>query len=226
MKDLSTKYKEEIGYFNNSRPEMLKYIPNTALRILEVGCGEGAFCKDLSRSDREIWGVEMNVEAANKAAEFCTNIIIGDFDTIYKQLPQKYFDCVVFNDVLEHIYKPWDTIKNVKEILSANGVLVSSIPNFRYISNLITEVLFQGEFRYKEEGGILDDTHIRFFTSKSIRRMFKEQGYEIIIHEGIRSCKSWKEKLFINLTFGFLADARYKQFATVAKPIVNYANKS
>jgi hypothetical protein len=107
----------------------------------------------------------------------------------------------------------------VKSLLSPAGVLVSSIPNFRYISNLITEVLFEGEFRYKPEGGILDDTHIRFFTTKSICRMFNEQGYEVLIHEGIRPCKSWKEKLFVNLTFGFLKDARYKQFATVAKPI-------
>jgi hypothetical protein len=107
----------------------------------------------------------------------------------------------------------------VKSLLSENGVLVSSIPNFRYVANLVTEVIWEGEFRYKPEGGILDDTHVRFFTPKSIYRMFREQGYEVLVNEGINPCKSWKENLFINLTFGILKDARYKQFATVAKPI-------
>lgn len=219
MSDHSTNHKMEIGYFHNQRPEMLKYIPENAQRILEVGCGEGPFCSALSRSDREIWGVEMNSKAAEKATEVCNFVLVGDFNAIYDQLPKNHFDCVIFNDVLEHMYAPWDTIQLVKSLLSPTGVLVSSIPNFRYISNLITEVLFEGEFRYKPEGGILDDTHIRFFTTKSIRRMFREQGYEVLTHEGLRSCKSWKEKLFIALTFGFLKDARYKQFATVAKPI-------
>jgi 2-polyprenyl-3-methyl-5-hydroxy-6-metoxy-1,4-benzoquinol methylase len=217
--DHSTNHKTEIGYFQNKRSEMLKYIPTDAIRILEVGCGEGSFCRDLSRPDREIWGVEMNETAAGKATEACTFVLQGDFNAIYDQLPKNHFDCVIFNDVLEHIYSPWDTIQLVKSLLSPIGVLVSSIPNFRYISNLITEVLIEGEFRYKPEGGILDDTHIRFFTTKSICRMFNEQGYEVLVHEGIRPCKSWKEKLFVNLTFGFLKDARYKQFATVAKPI-------
>ena len=217
--DHSTNHKTEIGYFQNKRSEMLKYIPADAIRILEVGCGEGAFCRDLNCPDREIWGVEMNEAAAGKATEVCKFVLQGDFNAIYDQLPKNHFDCVIFNDVLEHIYSPWDTIKMVKSLLSPTGVLVSSIPNFRYISNLITEVLFEGEFRYKPEGGILDDTHIRFFTTKSICRMFNEQGYEVLIHEGIRPCKSWKEKLFVNMTFGFLKDAKYKQFATVAKPI-------
>lgn len=226
MSDLSTTHKHEIGYFNNSRSEMRRYIPDSAIRILEVGCGEGAFCRSLSRPDRELWGLEINTEVAKKASEFCTTILIGDFDSIYDQLPKNYFDCVVFNDVLEHLYSPWDTINKVKFLLSKKGVIVCSIPNFRYISNIITEILFHGDFQYKTEGGILDDTHIRFFTLKSIKRMFQEQGYEIITHDGINPCKSWKEKLFINLTFGFLADTRYKQFAIVAKPIENHANKS
>jgi 2-polyprenyl-3-methyl-5-hydroxy-6-metoxy-1,4-benzoquinol methylase len=217
--DQSTLHKTEIGYFHNQRPEMLSHIPDNALKILEVGCGEGAFCSALLRPDREIWGVEMNTDAAQKATEVCQFVLEGDFNAIYDQLPKNHFDCVIFNDVLEHIYAPWETIRLVKSLLSKNGILVTSIPNFRYIDNIITEILFNKDFRYKPEGGILDDTHIRFFTSKSILRMFQEQGYEILTHQGIRPCKSWKEKLFIALTFGFLKDARYKQFATVAKPI-------
>ena len=219
MSDHSTNHKTEIGYFHNQRPEMLKYIPKDAKRILEVGCGEGAFCAALKTANREIWGVEMNENAAQKATDHCTFVLVGDFNAVYDQLPKNHFDCVIFNDVLEHMYAPWDTIQLVKSLLSPAGVLVSSIPNFRYISNLITEVLFEGEFRYKPEGGILDDTHIRFFTTKSIRRMFNEQGYQVLVHEGLRPCKSWKEKMFINLSFGFLKDARFKQFATVAKPL-------
>lgn len=215
----STNLKTNIGYFHNQRAEMMKYIPENASRILEVGCGEGAFSSLLKRSERELWGIEINEDAAQKATEICTFVLVGDFNTIYDQLPKNHFDCVIFNDVLEHIYAPWDTIKLVKSLLTKNGVLVSSIPNFRYIDNLITEILFRKDFQYKPEGGILDDTHIRFFTSKSMCRMFEEQGYEVLINEGINPCKSWKEKLFINLTFGFLKDARYKQFATVAKPI-------
>jgi len=219
MSDQSTLLKTEIGYYHSQRPEMLKYVPDTARHILEVGCSEGNFCQALNRPDREIWGVEINPEAAQIASKVCHKVLIGDFDAIFDQLPANYFDCVIFNDVLEHLYTPWETIKKVKLLLSPSGVLVSSIPNFRYIANLITEVLIEGEFRYKPEGGILDDTHMRFFTSKSICRMFREQGYEILQHEGIRPCKSWKEKLFINLSFGLLKDARYKQFATVAKPV-------
>ncbi|MBV5281010.1 MAG: class I SAM-dependent methyltransferase [Paludibacter sp.] len=207
------------GYYFNDRLDMLKYIPDTAVRILEVGCGAGIFCSALKqRSDREVWGVEINPEAGEKARAICDRIFVGDFNDFFEELPKNYFDCVVFNDVLEHIYAPWDTLRMVKSLLSDTGLVVSSIPNFRYIDNLITEIVWRKDFRYKPEGGILDDTHIRFFTYKSAARMYQEQGYELVIHECIRPCKSWKEKLFINLTFGILSDARYKHIATVAKP--------
>jgi hypothetical protein len=120
---------------------------------------------------------------------------------------------------LEHIYSPWDTIQIVKSLLSPIGLLVTSIPNFRFMSNLIIEILYHGEFNYRPEGGILDDTHVRFFTTKSICRMFREQGYEVIIHEGINPDKRLKAKIFNILTLGFLKDTRYKQFATVVKPL-------
>ena len=209
--------KLEIGYFKANRYEMLAFIPENAKRILEVGCGEGAFSKGLKRENREMWGVEMNPTAAEKAIDVFTFVLEGDFNSIYEQLPRNHFDCIIFNDVLEHIYSPWDTIKMAKSLLSADGVLVSSIPNFRYMSNLIIEILYHGEFQYKVEGGILDDTHIRFFTTKSICRMFHEQGYEILVHKGINPDTRLKAKLFNILTFGFFNDAMFKQFATVAK---------
>jgi len=211
--------KKQKGYFHGQRPEMLKYIPDNAIRILEVGCGEGTFCAAMKRNDREIWGIEMNKEAALKAGNECYKVLHGDFDSVFAQLPTHYFDCVVFNDVLEHLIAPWDTIQQVKLLLNSDGVLVSSIPNFRSFSNLITEILWLRDFRYKPEGGILDDTHLRFFTSKSICRMHQEQGYEILAHEGIRATKRWKEKICIALALGFLNDTRYKQFATLAKPL-------
>jgi 2-polyprenyl-3-methyl-5-hydroxy-6-metoxy-1,4-benzoquinol methylase len=209
----------DYPYAFSTRPEMLQFVPDTAKKILEVGCGSGGFCQTMQRADREIWGLEMHEETAKKAEQFCSKVLVGDFDTLFPTLPCNYFDCIVFNDVLEHMYAPWDVIRDCKKLLSADGVLVSSIPNFRYIANLITEILYHGEFQYNPAGGILDITHIRFFTSKSICRIFQEQDYQIITHAGIRPCKSWKEKLFIFLSFGLLKDSKYKQFATVAKPI-------
>lgn len=215
----SQQLKSTIGYYGTHRSEMVNYVPADAKKVLEVGCGEGNFCRQLLTPDREVWGLELNAEAAVRASKVCHKVLVGSFEELVDELPREYFDCIVFNDVLEHLYDPWTTVRQVKHLLSNTGVLVTSIPNFRYISNLITEILFHKEFEYKPEGGILDDTHIRFFTSKSMLRMFRNEGYQVLKHEGIRPCKSWKEKLFISLTLGFLKDARYKQFATVAKPI-------
>lgn len=218
MKDETTILKSKSVYFNSQRPEMQKYIPEDAMKILDVGCSDGSFCGSLIRPDREIWGIEMNATAAKKAEEVCNFVLVGDFNELYKQLPKNHFDCVIFNDVLEHIYSPWDTIKIVKTLLSSTGVLVSSIPNFRFIANLI-EVVGHGEFKYRPEGGILDDTHIRFFTQKSIRYMFENQGYELLIQDGIGKRNDWKMKLLYILSFGSMKDASFRQFATVARPV-------
>lgn len=206
------------NYYNRSyREEMLKYIPMDAEKILEVGCGEGLFLSYLKENrNLETWGLEMNSIAAEKASKVADKILTGDFNLIYNDLSAHYFDCIVFNDVIEHFSDPWVAITNAKQLLSNKGVIVASIPNFRYIGNM-TEIITTADFKYVEEGGILDKTHLRFFTSKSIYRFFNECGYEVICQEGLRPCKSWKEKLFIFLSFGFFKDMRYKQYANVAK---------
>lgn len=203
-------------YFNSSRHEMLRFIPSDAMKILEVGCSDGSFARSLLKEGREIWGIEMNEIAAKEAKAVCNQVLVGDFDKVFDSIPKNYFDCVIFNDVLEHIYSPWEVLRKVKKILTSHGVMVTSIPNFRFIANVI-EVILHGEFRYRPEGGILDDTHIRFFTQKSILRTFTEEGYELVVQKGINRRMDWKMLLILILSFGKMKDMAYRQFATVVR---------
>ena len=206
------------SYYNRSfREEMFKYIPKNAKTILEVGCSEGLFLNYISKNMKcETWGIELFEDAAKEASKVAYKVFSGDFNEVYKLLPKNYFDCIIFNDVIEHFQDPWISLTNTKDILTKNGVIVSSIPNFRYIGNL-TEIISSADFKYKPEGGILDKTHLRFFTAKSMKRLFDECGFEVIKQEGLRPCQSWKEKLFITLSFGYFSDMRFNQYANVAK---------
>lgn len=76
------------GYFKNSRPEMVQYIPLNAKSILEIGCGEGGFIGQFKGTGRELWGVEINPEAGQKAVGVCDHVLIGDFNDLKEQLPK------------------------------------------------------------------------------------------------------------------------------------------
>ena len=202
-------------YFSTPRQEMLKYIPDNSTKFLEVGCGDGSFAATLMSETNEVWGIEIDQQRADIAKPRINHLITGDFQENIGQIPKEYFDCIFFNDVLEHLLDPCLVLQKTKPLLKPGGVVISSIPNFRYVGNL-QEILIQGEFKYKE-GGILDKTHIRFFTKKSIIKLYNEAGYDVVSMEGLRPTNSWKVKLFIFLTFGKFSDIRFVQFATVAK---------
>jgi len=203
-------------YYINKRDEMLQFIPKGSLKILEVGCGEGIFASSVKKNMKaEVWGVELSQEAAKKAEQVIDKVICADFTTVINSLPAHNFDCIVFNDVLEHIPDPFTLLEKIKVLLKENGCIVSSIPNVRYIGNLV-ELLWKKDWQYKD-GGILDITHFRFFTKRSIERMFVNAGYEIVKIEGINPTKSFKVKLLGWFSLGLFADANYMHFATVAK---------
>jgi len=201
---------------STTRPEMRAYLPDNCTKILDIGCNDGLFAFTLMQEGREVWGLEINPQQAEKAAQKITKVITGDFDEVYDSIPKAYFDCIFFNDVLEHMLFPWDVLAKTKFLLKHGGIIISSLPNFRYAGNLV-EILFKKDFEYKQSG-ILYTTHFRFFTMKSIARMYNETGYMIVKNEGIRPSKSWKLKLVSLLTFGFLSDIKYMQIGTVAKP--------
>ncbi len=206
------------NYYQNLRLEMLPYIPKSAKNILELGCGEGMFGSYLRENlGAKVVGIEIESKFATKAKKDLDKVYIGDAETIIKKLPAKSFDVIVANDVLEHMVDPYSVLKEAKRILKKNGVVVSSIPNMRNF-HVIYHLVRHGQWEYVESG-ILDRTHLRFFTQKSIRNMYERLGYEVVQHEGIfeENNLPMMFKLANILARGKISDMKYVQFATVAK---------
>ena len=205
----------EKNYYSLARFEMTKYIPSNANTILDVGCGEGSFGVYLKKENKTVWGVEIHKESAEKAQTCLDKVLIGSIEENLSNLPDGYFDCIIFNDVLEHLLDPEMVLGIIKNKLTPNGVIVSSIPNFRYWKNIL-KLLYTRDWKY-EDSGILDRTHFRFFTYLSIKRMFTDLNFEIVTLEGINGSKSLRFDLFNAFFFFKSGDARFLQFACVAK---------
>jgi len=203
------------GYYDNVRVEMLKYLPATSKKILDVGCGNGALAEVIKeQTGAEVWGIEYMDTEAQLAKKKLDKVFSGPCEDHLDELPDNYFDAIYFNDVLEHLVDPYMVLGKIKHKLAKNGVVISSIPNVRY-HNTFLRVLTQKDWRY-DDHGVMDKTHLRFFTGKSIRRMYEEEGYTVLSHEGINQSKSLKPYLYnIPVLFTQL-DIRYPQYATVA----------
>ena len=132
------------------------------------------------------------------------------------ELPNGYFECITFNDVLEHLVDPYMVLTKMKDKLATNGIIVCSIPNIRHFYALKT-LLLKKQWKY-EESGIFDRTHLRFFTQKSIVDMFNSLDYKILKMQGINGSSSWKFALFNILCLGHFSDSKYMQFACVVTP--------
>lgn len=204
-------------YFSQYRAEMMKYIPDNAGTILDIGCGDGVFGYGLKkRFNSEVWGIEIIGPCAEKAKERLDRVMVGDIEIDEFDLPKEYFECIICNDVLEHLKDPWSVLRRLKNNLKTNGYLIASIPNVRYYKN-IKRLLLSKDWNY-ESYGILDFGHLRFFTQKSILSMFDECGYSVITIEGINPMGlSWKMKFVNMILCDFLKDMKYQQFACIAK---------
>jgi 2-polyprenyl-3-methyl-5-hydroxy-6-metoxy-1,4-benzoquinol methylase len=150
-----------------------------ATRVLEFGCATGymsAVLKD--RLGCTVVGIEIDPGAAALAEEHAERVIVGDAEKIdyAAELAGEAFDVVLFADVLEHLKEPGNVLRRVRPFVGENGVVVASIPNIAHAS--VRLALLGGEFRYRE-WGLLDDTHLRFFTRASIQDLFEETGYVI-----------------------------------------------
>jgi len=203
---------DALNYYQNYRSEMQPLLPENYSRVLEIGCGEGYFRNNLSL-DHEYWGVEPTPEIAQRAKERLDKVLIGTYDEVANHIPSAYFDLVICNDVIEHMTDHDQFLQAIKSKMKPGGSLVASIPNVRHILNLF-EVLVKKDWQYKN-AGILDRTHFRFFTKKSLQRIIVDNGYESQQFIGINA---YRADSFIKGLFAYFVilalgqDTRFLQF--------------
>ncbi|HHW03154.1 MAG TPA: glycosyltransferase [Thermoanaerobacterales bacterium] len=178
MKYFLTKWGFSSGYYRNYNSIIMTKIPIRTNRVLDIECGLGALGLELRNlnKDIEVHGIEKNENVAKIASKILDKVYIGDAEQIVNELEENYYDVVALGDVLEHMHNPWEFIKKIKRLLSKNGIIVTSIPNINNIS--IIKGLLSGKWEYAD-AGLLDRTHIRFFTYNSIKKMFDDAGYYI-----------------------------------------------
>ena len=172
------KWKFDIVYYSYARSELISLIEadkNDNIRVLEVGCGCGATLAKI----KYMWPLAdvKGIELVDRIAQIGANnmdIIQGNIESMSLDYENAYFDYVIFADVLEHLCAPDKTLVKLKRYMKIGAKLIISIPNIMHYSVLIP--LLKGEFTYKDSG-ILDKTHMRLFTLKSIINLLSECGY-------------------------------------------------
>lgn len=203
------------SYYSMSRPEVLASINADIHSALDIGCSEGLFGQSVkNKFGCEVWGIEPVSAAAVNAAKILDKVFTGIFEDVVPQIDRK-FDLICFNDVLEHMADPYSALKTCHSLLNPNGIISASIPNILHYHEFLN-ILKNKDFEYAD-AGIMDKTHLRFFTRKSMIRMFEEAGYEVITIKGLDPTPSKKMTLISLLSFGYLSEMRYPQFLIQAK---------
>lgn len=164
-------------YYGNSRPEILALVSENAREILDVGCAAGFLGQAIKfRQPCRVTGIEYIEEIAAEAAKRLDVVLSGDAIVRLSELPDQHFDAIIMADVLEHLADSEAVLTLVKRKLKHDGQLILSVPNVRHWSVVLG--LLQGEWNYVD-AGILDRTHLRFFTRRSLVKLLTDMGFAI-----------------------------------------------
>lgn len=172
-------YEEKpFEYYNHIRREIIDEVPIGSDSVLEVGCAEGhtgAVLKEEGRA-RRVVGIELMDVAADQARIVLDQVLSGNIEQMDLPFLEGQFDVIILADVLEHLVDPWSTLRRLKFYLKTNGLVIVSLPNVRNW-RISMSLFFLGNWEYQDEG-IMDRTHLRFFTRKGMLNMLRECGFE------------------------------------------------
>jgi len=173
--------RQDAAHYNDWVLEPLfQLIEGEPKRVLELGCASGAFGAALMQRfpGASVIGIEAGRAAAEKARTRLDRVIHGRLEEVSlaaEGLRHGEVDTVVAADILEHLVNPWDVLVRLRPFLAPEAQVVASIPNIRNLT-VVSQLLLGGRFDY-DQRGLLDVSHLRFFTLDGIRRMFRETGY-------------------------------------------------
>lgn len=167
---------------NNYNHDLLNFIPKKSSQIVEVGCNSGALAAAYKKINPHCiyQGIEIDSKAAHSARNYCDSVLVLDIESVGVEFFNKFaqVDCWIFGDVLEHLKDPWLLLSHIRSVIPVDGSIITCIPNAQHWS--IQAKLAIGDFRYQEEGGLLDKTHLRWFTRQTIFELFAQAGFQII----------------------------------------------
>lgn len=167
-----------IKQTRHSSHEYARRMVGADREVLDIGCGEGFFAAELKKAGNRVVGVDaLPVPSQGHALEQYFSADLNDSGGVFRQLNGRRFDRVLLLDVLEHLVNPDRLMSEARAALNSNGCLVVSLPNVAHF--VVRLSLLFGRFDYAERG-ILDRTHLRFYTRKTARRMLEDAGYEIL----------------------------------------------
>lgn len=146
--------------------------------ILELGCHDGSFSKYLKAKGAYITGVDINPIAIEKAKKYCEKVFIGDMEekNFLEYFSNTKYDIILALHVLEHLKDPWTLLANISKLLNEKGQIILALPNIGNYQHRVR--MFKGVFDY-EESGVMDKTHLRFFTLKTATEMIEKSGLKI-----------------------------------------------
>lgn len=205
-------------YFTETRWDLIELVGGTANRVLEIGCGAGHTGAALKRLAKavEVVGIECEPCAAQRAAEKLDRVLAVGIEDEAWSLPHEYFDCIIAGDVLEHLQNPWAAVVRLRPCLKPGGRLIASVPNIRHW-RVLRDLVFAGRWEYRPSG-ILDRSHLRFFTRRTLATLFDPDHFTV--ERIVPRFAFWptsKSRLLNRLTLGLFEEFLASQYIVVVR---------
>jgi 2-polyprenyl-3-methyl-5-hydroxy-6-metoxy-1,4-benzoquinol methylase len=170
----------EYLYGEKARKCILPFLKERVTTALDIGCGFGNTLAWLKKDGycKKTFGVEINAHAAETARKQLDGVYCGNIETMDVPVEPESINLLLCLDVLEHLNDPWTTLMKIqKQLLAPGGILIASVPNVQHYS-VVLSLLFRGKWTYST-AGLLDRTHLRFFTRRTAVEMVTNAGFHV-----------------------------------------------
>lgn len=172
--------KKPTSYFEGCRTDFVEALPdNPEASILEIGCAHGstgALALKRGRCRRYV-GVEISPAVAEIARSQLTDVLTANVEEVDLPFPETSFDALILSEVLEHLIDPWATVERLSRLVKPGGLVFASSPNISHYS--VIGNLIKGEWVLTDRG-VMDRTHLRWFTPKLFTELFDRSGFDVI----------------------------------------------